>query len=711
MAGRSRSRFPKFNHRRKPLSLEALEDRRLMSVTGWTASTGANPGLNPPLDPGSSTEWTDPTDYGDEAHGWDPLGGGDNPIVDPGNQDWDPFKKEALIDVPYYEPFDKNKIEESKLGILPGMPVLDSRPGAPHTLYLNFTGSRMKESFTDPEELGSYDLVNHRVAFDFDGDSRRFSDAEADAIYRIWRYVADDYAPFNVNVTTFSNTDQPSLGGDREVEVAIGGFAPLVDGELLFGISPRGYYNVSTERAVFVFSDRHRDRAAEYDHPVDAYEFFVKSVADTASHESGHLYGLKHKIGLEYGEPSRYRGVEVDEHGPRTAIMGRPFAQRGEADARSLWAEGQIPDASMQRDVDVLNNVFRMIGQTGVPDDFPDANYFVLPEVGAGHFSTSGVIGVHQANLNAIDEDWLAFFNPGGPVQIHLQSPAGMFGNLHSKIELVAAHVEPAGMVADRLVHASHAESTTHAFGSLYLPEGWYMINVTSTGGYGNLGAYELNVNAPGTPGVHVPGPMGEIVDVSAMDFFVERAWQVRPELAHVMGFASIPIITEADMVQSEIPPLASTDFSGDGVVDGADFLAWQRNLGRVDATAADGDANGDGAVDGADLAAWNVAFAMPSVEFADEPATESESDVNFIPPVDLNESDSDEPAIEEPLEEPVVEDFNDDLGADAEPTPAESEAALDDESESEAYDPWAGELDADPLAIDALDEAFAALA
>jgi hypothetical protein len=697
MAGRSRSKSSKFNHRRKPLSLEALEDRRLMSVSGWTSTTGANPGLNPPLGPGSSTEWTDPTDYGDEAHGWDPLGGGDNGVVDPGNQDWDPFKEEALVDVPYYEPFDKNKILEFKMGVLPGMPVLDSRPGAPHTLYLNFTGSRMKRSFTDPE-LGSYDLANHHVPFDFDADPKRFSVAEADAIYRIWRYVADDYAPFNVNVTTFSNSDEPSLGGDKVVEVAIGGFSPLVDGSAPYGIS-QGYYNTSTEHAVFVFSDRIVDKAAKYDHPIDAYEFFVKAVADTISHESGHLYGLDHKIGLEYDEPSEYRGVEVDEHGPRTAIMGRPFAQRGEADARSLWAEGQTPDGPMQRDIYTLSNVFNSLGQTGVSDDFPDANYFVLPEVGAGHFSTSGVIGVHQANLDAIDEDWLAFFNPGGPVQIALQSPAGLFGNLHSKIELFAAHREPGMLMIDGLVHASHAESTSHTFGSLYLPEGWYMINVTSTGGYGNLGAYDLNVNAPGTPGVHVPGPIGEIVDVSAMEFFPERAWPVRPELAHVMGFAPIPVITDADLVRSEIPPQTSGDTSGEGVVDGTDFLLWQRNLGRVNAAPTDGDANGDGAVDGFDLAVWTLMFANPEAD-ATDPV------VGFIPPLNLDGPEDDESLSEQPL----VDELSDYSPNDADDSVFENQdSSVGEEPDPDASEAWAAEIDADPF-VNALDEAFAAL-
>ncbi len=47
-------------------------------------------------------------------------------------------------------------------------------------------------------------------------------------------------------------------------------------------------------------------------------------------------------------------------------------------------------------------------------------------------------------------------------------------------------------------------------------------------------------------------------------------------------------------------------DFDDDGVVDGADFLAWQRGLGTTgNATRAQGDANLDGNVDAADLDVW----------------------------------------------------------------------------------------------------------
>jgi hypothetical protein len=53
-----------------------------------------------------------------------------------------------------------------------------------------------------------------------------------------------------------------------------------------------------------------------------------------------------------------------------------------------------------------------------------------------------------------------------------------------------------------------------------------------------------------------------------------------------------------------------TADFDLNGLVDGADFLAWQRNLGKTSgATIRHGDATADGDVDSSDLAVWRARF------------------------------------------------------------------------------------------------------
>ena len=48
-------------------------------------------------------------------------------------------------------------------------------------------------------------------------------------------------------------------------------------------------------------------------------------------------------------------------------------------------------------------------------------------------------------------------------------------------------------------------------------------------------------------------------------------------------------------------------DFDSNGIVDGFDFLAWQRGFGSTDADPTDGDADGDGDVDSVDLSDWQA--------------------------------------------------------------------------------------------------------
>jgi hypothetical protein len=53
-------------------------------------------------------------------------------------------------------------------------------------------------------------------------------------------------------------------------------------------------------------------------------------------------------------------------------------------------------------------------------------------------------------------------------------------------------------------------------------------------------------------------------------------------------------------------------DFGRDDIVDGTDFLSWQRGIGTLSgADPEDGDADGDGDVDGDDLSAWKLAFGI----------------------------------------------------------------------------------------------------
>jgi hypothetical protein len=71
-------------------------------------------------------------------------------------------------------------------------------------------------------------------------------------------------------------------------------------------------------------------------------------------------------------------------------------------------------------------------------------------------------------------------------------------------------------------------------------------------------------------------------------------------------------------LVDVVTPPANNADFNNDGIVNGADFIIWQKNVGATGQTdKTNGDANGDGSVNAADLAVWQSKFGGPPASAA----------------------------------------------------------------------------------------------
>jgi len=75
--------------------------------------------------------------------------------------------------------------------------LLHSRPSALHTIYLDFDG----HTTLGTNWNAAYGSIE-TPAYDFDGDTSSFSDAELERIQKIWERVVEDFLPFDVNVTT-----------------------------------------------------------------------------------------------------------------------------------------------------------------------------------------------------------------------------------------------------------------------------------------------------------------------------------------------------------------------------------------------------------------------------------------------------------------------------------------------------------------------------
>lgn len=96
-------------------------------------------------------------------------------------------------------------------------------------------------------------------------------------------------------------------------------------------------------------------------------------------------------------------------------------------------------------------------------------------------------------------------------------------------------------------------------------------------------------------------------------EFFADRPFHliIRDNITDTIAF--VGRIDNPVLSQNEINPIVVTvnsDFDGDGLVGGSDFLAWQRGHGTTEnALLTGGDSDEDGDVDGDDLANWERSF------------------------------------------------------------------------------------------------------
>ena len=208
--------------------------------------------------------------------------------------------------------------------------TLHSNPGAKHTIYLDFDGH-----VTENTQWNSWAGVNqiHTPAYDFDGNVFAFSDAELSRIQYIFQRVAEDFSPFDVDVTT----EAPPVGdliksGSSDtrwgVRVAIGGSSNDWLGQSAGGVAWVGSFNWSSDTAVFVFEAQLGNGNEKY-------------VAEAVGHEVGHALGLNHDgaSGQEY-----FPGYGSGQTG-WAPIMGSSYSKN-----LSQWSKGEYAGANNTED-------------------------------------------------------------------------------------------------------------------------------------------------------------------------------------------------------------------------------------------------------------------------------------------------------------------------------------------------------------------------
>lgn len=298
---------------------------------------------------------------------------------------------------------------------------LHSRPNSPRKLYLDFNGHVTQgTAWNDSYGLAS---ITH-PAFDLDGVPGTLSNAERLAILGIWQRVKEDFAPFDIDVTTEEPpADQMtrSSASDNTFGVRI-----VITRDFTPGTS-EGACQCGGFAYVGIFSDTrefYKPGFVFYDNLGSSEKF----VAEAVTHEAGHTMGLSHD---GQGTLGYYEGQGTGAVTGWAPIMGvgyyKPLTQ---------WSKGEYTGANNKEDdyLVMQNNGVRFAaddhGNTistataltptvvnglnrftaaGVIQGPTDIDYFRIT-AGAGALSVNVTPDTYDPNLDAV----VTLFNANG---------------------------------------------------------------------------------------------------------------------------------------------------------------------------------------------------------------------------------------------------------------------------------------------------------
>jgi len=332
---------------------------------------------------------------------------------------------------------------------------LNSYPGASNVIFLDFNGHVVTGT-----------MWNTNGAFTC--NSSGLSDA---AITEVFNRVAEDYRPFNINVTT-NETKYNSAPFNKRMRVVI-----TTSNEWYgYGAGGVAYINSFTwgdNSPCFVFSL--------------LLGYNVKNIAEAASHEAGHTLGLRHQSSYDAActKLSDYNwGQGTGEIG-WAPIMGAGYNQN-----MTLWNNGpnSLGCGVIQNDLSIITNATNGFGYR--TDDNTDA-YATATAV---TFNSSGQATISGVIEKTDDKDLFKISMPTfGRLQLNAIPYNVGTGNSGSDLDL---QVE--------ILDGSYASIGTYNPGNLlsslidtFINAGTYYMRIDGKGNiyapeYGSLGSYSL---------------------------------------------------------------------------------------------------------------------------------------------------------------------------------------------------------------------------
>ena len=347
-------------------------------------------------------------------------------------------------------------------------PAYHSRPAASRKIYLDFNGATV--SGTAWNTSAGVSTWNVKV-WSQDTDATTFNDSEQTWMKRVWQRVAEDYAPFDVDVTTDVAYDPDNYTGNKdyvgwllicETTDANGVALPHngSGGVAYVGVFGNSTYSPTYQPAWVSSTNGGGNEAI---------------IAEAASHEMGHNMGLSHDGTSTLG----YYGG----HGSGDTSWG-PIMGTGYNRNVSQWSKGEYYDANqLQDDLQIISGRVAYRG-----DDHGGTAGTATPLQVSGGITISSTTpetdpsNASPANKGVIerntDVDVFSFYTGAGTVQLNVKpwiQPAGTRGgNLDVLLELYDA--------GGALIASNNAANLTTATISASLGQGYYYLHVKNSG-------------------------------------------------------------------------------------------------------------------------------------------------------------------------------------------------------------------------------------
>ena len=343
--------------------------------------------------------------------------------------------------------------------------LLHSKPGAARVLYLDFDGHQLSGTAWNNSTAGAC----YAEPYTLDTNTA-FSSSELGVIESVWKRVAEDYAPFDIDVTT----QDPGLAAINRASTSDSQFGTRAlitnsktacsNGKTLYAsVCPNGCGGVAY---VGVFDSIASDH--DYYQPALVFQNGVnsaKSIAEATSHEVGHNLGLSHD-GVAAHDGLAAVGYYTGQ-GSWAPIMGVGYYE-----AITQWSKGEYAFASQ------LQDDFAVMGINGLTvraDDHGNTAATATAIVGSS-FGIDGVI----ATRDDVDVFTVA---AGSGTATFTVAPAPTSPNLDVRLEVRDIN----GVVVASTNPASGSTSSDAATGlgasiSVSLAGGSYSVYVDGTG-------------------------------------------------------------------------------------------------------------------------------------------------------------------------------------------------------------------------------------